>query len=190
MTNQFQGDINRDDQLILVDENDVQVGTASKQAVHSEGLLHRAFSVVLYRTCETGIDILLTQRAKTKYHSGGLWTNACCSHPRDGEELPFATVRRVKEELGIVIDPPEEIGAFIYRAEFDNGLIEHEYDHIFVGMYDGSYSPDPEEVDCIRWIQAEDLKNELATRANEYTAWAPRVLTTALDWLDNNAQPS
>ena len=128
--------------IILVNEEDVQVGTMEKMEVHERGLLHRAFSVFIFNKAG---EMLLQQRALSKYHSGGLWTNACCSHPRPGEKTEDAAARRLFEELGFGTELRFAF-SFTYKAAFDNGLTEHEFDHVFVGHFDGPLRPDPKEV--------------------------------------------
>lgn len=164
-----------EDQLILVDIFDRQIGTGQKLAVHQKGRLHRAFSVFVYR----GNEMLLQKRSSGKYHSGGLWTNACCSHPRQGEELTEAVKRRLQEELGIGL-PVEELYSFVYRTQFENGLTEFEYDHVFLGEYEGDIQLNEEEASEIRWIDMDELAEELWKHPEQYTAWfliaAPRVL--------------
>ena len=184
----FAHDASRSDLLILVDENDREQGTATKQEAHTQGLLHRAFSVVLLRSTNDDVELLLTQRAFEKYHSGGLWTNSCCSHPRSGENLGQAVIRRVQEELGASIEAPFEIGSFVYRADFENGLVEHEYDHVSIAWFEGVCAPDPTEVASIRWITCADLKRELESFPERFTAWAPRVLALAMDWIETHAE--
>ena len=120
-------------QVILVDVNDRQIGIMEKMKAHQQGSLHRAFSVFIFN--KKG-EMLLQQRALNKYHSGGLWTNACCSHPLPGEETIAAAKRRLQEELGFEI-PVEKVFDFVYKADFDNGLTEHEFDHVYVGEFEG-----------------------------------------------------
>lgn len=164
-----------EDQLILVDIFDRQTGTGQKLAVHQKGRLHRAFSVFIYR----GNQMLLQKRSIGKYHSGGLWTNACCSHPRQGEELAKAVERRLQEELGAGL-PVEELYSFVYRAQFENGLTEYEYDHVFLGEYDGEILLNEEEASEIRWVDMDALAEDLREHPEQYTAWfliaAPQVL--------------
>lgn len=175
-----------EDELILVDGLDRQVGSASKARAHAEGLLHRAFSVVLVRADGR---LLLSRRAEGKYHSGGLWANSCCSHPRVGEAVPDAAERRVREELGCGVAPGtlREIGAYVYRAVFANGLVEYEYDHVLLaridavaGDEDAALAPDPAEVGETRWISPAGLAAELAARPEAFAAWASGVLAMAL----------
>lgn len=174
------GDSARDDMLILVDGLDCEIGTESKWRTHAEGLLHRAFSVVLVRDGATGPEVLLAQRAAGKYHSAGLWANSCCSHPRAGEQLLDAAYRRVSEELGCKAAGLREIAAFAYRAEFEDGLCEYEYDHVLVGSCEGELAPDPTEVGDVRWVGFDALAAELAEEPRKFAAWAPMVLTIAL----------
>lgn len=171
----------RDDLLVVVDGLDRKTGTATKVRAHAEGLLHRAFSVVLLRDGESGPELLLSKRASCKYHSGGLWANSCCSHPRDAEDLLEAAQRRLHEELGCSAEHLREIGAFVYRAAFDNGLCEHEYDHVLLGHCVGEPSPDPSETSETRWISFDGLAAELANEPQNFSAWAPTVLTLAMN---------
>lgn len=170
----------RDVQLVLVDGLDRPRGTASKWEAHARGLLHRAFSVVLTREGTSGVEVLLSRRAEGKYHSAGLWANSCCSHPRVGEGLLDAAARRVHEELGCGVADLHEIAAFVYRAEFENGLTEHEYDHVLVGRLEGELEPDPAEVSSTRWVGVGELATELAESPCSFSAWAPMVLSMAL----------
>lgn len=180
MNDKMAADPARDDLLILVDETDRELGTDTKRGAHEKGSLHRAFSVVLVREGESGPEVLLVKRAHGKYHSGGLWTNSCCSHPRAGEELEAAVLRRMPEELGCEADELREIGAFVYRAEFDNGLTEHEFDHVFLATSASDPVPDPEEAEEIRWITPDELERMLEEQPGTFTAWAPQVLRMAL----------
>lgn len=180
MSDLFARDAARDDQLILVDGLDRPMGSASKAKAHAEGLLHRAFSVVLTREGEQGLELLLSQRAEGKYHSAGLWANSCCSHPRMGEVTLDAAYRRVREELGCEAEGLQEIGAFVYRAPFENGLVEYEYDHVFVGSCLGRVDAVPSEVGATRWVSCEQLAQELAENPDAFSAWAYTVLSMAL----------
>jgi isopentenyl-diphosphate delta-isomerase len=154
-------------QVILVDENDNPVGVGEKMETHKKGLLHRAFSVFIFNAKG---EMLLQQRAIGKYHSSGLWTNACCSHPYPGEETLVAAQRRLKEEVGFNT-PLEKVFDFVYRAEFDNGLTEHEFDHVFVGEYDGSIDFNKEEVMDVCYKNMKDVRHSLQTHPQKYTAW-------------------
>jgi isopentenyl-diphosphate Delta-isomerase len=156
-----------EDEVILVNEADEELGAMEKMEAHRKALLHRAFSVFIFNSRG---EMLLQQRAMGKYHSGGLWTNACCSHPRPGETVEEAAIRRTREELGI---QPElkRVFAFTYRADFDNGLTEHEYDHVLVGQFDGDLHPDPDEVIDYCYLQMNDIREDLETHPGKYTEW-------------------
>ena len=170
----------RDDLLILVDGRDREIGTATKLQAHVEGTLHRAFSVVLLRDGAEGPELLLAKRSMAKYHSGGLWANSCCSHPRVGEETIEAAYRRVHEELGCDAVDLREIAAFAYRAEFDNGLCEHEFDHVVIGRCKGDIVPDPAEASDVRWIDFDTLASELMSEPTKFAVWAPIVFTMTM----------
>ncbi|MDZ4794078.1 MAG: isopentenyl-diphosphate Delta-isomerase [Bacteroidota bacterium] len=154
-------------QVILVDVNDRPTGTMEKMEAHKKGLLHRAFSVFIFNSKG---EMLLQQRAVSKYHSGGLWTNACCSHPSPGEETLPAAQRRLKEEMGFET-AVEKITDFVYKADFDNGLTEHEFDHVFAGEYQGPMELNKEEVmDCC-YKEMSEIHQNLVTSPGKYTAW-------------------
>lgn len=153
--------------IILVDENDNVTGTAEKMEVHSKGLLHRAFSVVLF---DKHGRMLLQKRAAQKYHSPGLWTNACCSHPRLGETNDEAARRRLGEELNVVSDL-HFIYSFIYRADLENGLIEHEYDHVYWGYTSQEVKFNTDEVEDIRYMTLSDINKDIEYNPEEYTVW-------------------
>ena len=161
--------------LILVDLDDRETGQGEKMAVHRRGLLHRAFSVFLF----DGDRLLVQRRAAGKYHCAGLWANTCCSHPRPGEELEDAVKRRLREEAGIECEV-KEVFSFVYKHRFAEDLYEHEFDHVFLGVYDGAFIPNPEEVADFRWITVEELKADLAGHPEKYAPWfriaAPRVM--------------
>jgi isopentenyl-diphosphate delta-isomerase len=154
-------------EVILVDVNDRPTGTMEKMEAHEKGLLHRAFSVFLFNSKG---EMLLQQRAITKYHSGGLWTNACCSHPYPGEETIRAAHRRLKEELGFET-AVKKIFDFVYKADFNNGLTEYEFDHVFAGDYEGPIHFNTEEVmdTCYKSLSA--IHQDLQTHPGHYTAW-------------------
>ena len=166
-------------EVVLVDMYDKEKGTMEKMKAHREGLLHRAFSVFLYR----GDEILLQRRARTKYHCGGLWTNTCCSHPGLGEDTEESARERLLEEMGIDAGPLREIHAFVYRAPFPNGLTEYEYDHVFVATYDGEASFDSGEVEEVRWVRLEDLMRDVETHPEDYTPWFLIALKPVADYL-------
>ena len=163
------------DELILVDVFDRPLGTASKAECHRRGLLHRAFSVFLYRDGKMAIQ----QRAMDKYHSGGLWSNSCCSHPRPGESLPQAVQRRLGEELGVSC-PFRELFSFVYHHQFQENLFEYEFDHVFVGAYHGEIALNPQEAMALKWVPFGELAEDLRTNPQRYSVWflsaAPKVL--------------
>ena len=155
------------DKLILVDENDVPIGTIEKMEAHQKALLHRAFSVFIFNT---NGEMLLQQRAIDKYHSGGLWTNTCCSHPYERQETKPAAEKRLQEEMGFTTELTK-VFDFIYKAPFDNGLTEHEYDHVFTGKYDGVVIPDKSEVENYCFMSIEGIKESMQLYPEKYTVW-------------------
>lgn len=164
------------ERVILVDAGDTPVGTAEKLTAHREGRLHRAFSVFVLND---GDEVLLQRRAEGKYHSGGLWSNTCCSHPRPGEETEVAARRRLEEEMGFVC-PLEPAFEMVYRADVGGGLVEYEYDHIFLGRWNGGPDPDPAEVAGWRWVGLPELREEVARTPRRFTYWF-RVALLELD---------
>ncbi len=156
-----------EEQIILVDEDDRELGLAPKLEAHVKGLRHRAISVVIV---DGRGRMLLQRRALGKYHSGGLWTNACCTHPRAGEEVAAAARRRLAEELGVDCELKFALRTH-YRAEVGNGLIEDEIVHLFLGAYDGAVRPDLAEVAAFDWVSRADLRARIAARAEAYTYW-------------------
>ncbi len=160
------------EQVILVDENDNEIGLGEKMEVHKEGKLHRAFSVFVFNSKG---ETMLQRRAKTKYHGGGLWSNTCCSHPRKGEAPASAAKRRLNEEMGFSCDL-KELYWFIYKTDVSNGLIEHELDHVFVGRFDGQPKINPEEVGEWKWVGLEELKNDMGKNPENYTFWFKKVM--------------
>jgi isopentenyl-diphosphate delta-isomerase len=157
----------RRDQVVLVDDQDRGIGTCPKLAAHLEGRLHRAISVFV---TDPGQRLLLQRRAITKYHSGGLWSNTCCTHPGPGEPPEAAAHRRLREEMGFDCDL-ECSGSIIYRAELAGGLAEHEYDHLFVGRFEGTPNADPREVAGWRWAGLAELAAQRTANAEAYTPW-------------------
>lgn len=153
--------------VILVDELDNAIGTMEKIEAHQKGILHRAFSVLLFNS--TG-EILLQKRAIAKYHSGGLWTNTCCSHPLPGESMLEATRRKLIQEMGIDMIP-EFAYKFIYKTNLDNNLIEHEYDHVFIGTYDGDPIINNEEVEDWKFTDLPTLRTDIKENPEAYTFW-------------------
>lgn len=156
-----------EEKVVLVNEKDEQIGLMPKMEAHEKAVLHRAFSVFIFNDKN---ELMLQQRALTKYHSPGLWTNTCCSHQRDGESNLQAGKRRLQEEMGFVTDL-KETTSFIYKAPFDNGLTEHEFDHIMVGHYNDAPVINPEEVESWKWMLVEDVKDDMAKHPEEYTEW-------------------
>ncbi len=154
-------------EVILVDENDRPTGSMEKLEAHQKGLLHRAFSVFIINS--EG-QMLLQKRASGKYHSGGLWTNACCSHPSPGENTAASAERRLQEEMGFSC-PLVELDQFKYCAHFENGLTEHEYDHIFLGTYNGAVSVNKEEVEDYQWHSVQEIERLLDTEKEKFTYW-------------------
>lgn len=156
-----------EEHVILVDTSDQPIGLMPKLEAHEKGVLHRAFSVFILNN--EG-QLMLQQRALHKYHSPGLWTNTCCSHQRDGESNLAAGKRRLKEEMGFVTEL-REVTSFIYKAPFDNGLTEHELDHIMIGQYEGTPSINPEEVADWKWMDIEDVRSDIKEYPQRYTVW-------------------
>jgi len=154
-------------QLIQVDAADRIVGTVEKMQAHRQGLLHRAFSVFLFTPDGRWI---LQQRALSKYHSGGLWSNACCGHPLAGEETAGAARRRLSYEMGVDCELTE-VFAFTYRAELSNGLIEHEVDHVFTGTTAATPAPDPQEVMSWKMLRAAEVRDDVLRHDRRYTEW-------------------
>lgn len=161
--------VTREDEtlVIAVDEHDRQTGTLEKMAAHRRGVLHRAFSIFVFD--EAG-RLLLQRRARGKYHSGGLWSNTCCSHPRVGEPLLRAAHRRLREEMGFDC-PLDRLFGFVYRAALGGGLVEHEYDHVLAGRFRGTPAPDANEVDDWKWESLPAVRSRLAERPDAFTAW-------------------
>lgn len=155
------------EQIILVDELDNAIGTMEKMEAHEKGLLHRAFSVFIFNSKG---ELLLQQRALTKYHSAGLWTNTCCSHPRPNEKTLDAAKRRLKEEMGLTCDLHHKT-SFIYKTNFDNGLTEHEFDHVFFGNCDQDPSINPEEVESFLWMDTREIMDDIEKDPEKYTSW-------------------
>ena len=154
-------------EVILVNEKDEQVGTMEKMEAHVKGLLHRAFSIFIFNNKG---EMLLQQRANGKYHNGGLWTNTCCSHPLPGESVSVAAKRRLQEEMGFTTSLSSAF-TFVYKATFDNGLTEYEYDHVFTGVYDGAVQTNPVEVSDYCYKTIDDIEASLVTHPQKYTEW-------------------
>lgn len=154
------------EELILVNYDDEEIGYADKMHVHREGLLHRAFSVFIVHNGK----MLIQKRNPFKYHSGGLWANACCSHPRKGEELMQAVHRRLQEELGFDCEV-KKLCDFVYRTVFPDHLCEYEYDHVFLGEYSGEVELNEEEASEIKWIDIEELKDLVVNKPEDFASW-------------------
>ncbi|RCS26784.1 isopentenyl-diphosphate Delta-isomerase [Polaribacter sp. WD7] len=153
--------------VVLVDKQDNPIGLMPKMEAHEKAVLHRAFSVFIFN--EKG-ELMLQQRAAHKYHSPLLWTNTCCSHQRDGESNLEAGKRRLEEEMGFVTEI-KEVFSFIYKAPFDNGLTEHELDHVMVGKFDGEPKINKDEVEAYKWMKLEDVKSDIEQNPTLYTEW-------------------
>ena len=156
-----------EENVILVDELDNQLGLMPKMQAHEKAVLHRAFSVFIFN--DKG-ELMLQQRAAHKYHSPLLWTNTCCSHQRDGESNIEAGKRRLIEEMGFKTNL-KEIFSFVYKAQFDNGLTEHELDHVMIGNFNGVPKINPDEVASYKWMTLEAVKKDIELQPNIYTAW-------------------
>lgn len=171
----------RTKQVITVDANDQQIGTSEKILAHQKGLLHRAFSVFIFRIRNNKLEVLLQKRANNKYHCAGLWTNTCCSHPAPGEDTLKAANHRLQQEMGLDCQL-FEVGAFRYRADVGNGLVEHEIDHVFIGHYNAEVvHPDPQEVADYRWVTIEELLISIAQQPMLYTPWLQQALTLIVE---------
>ncbi|UTW64857.1 isopentenyl-diphosphate Delta-isomerase [bacterium SCSIO 12643] len=156
-----------EEQVVLVDQEDNQIGLMGKMEAHEKGLLHRAFSIFVFNSKG---ELLIQQRAHTKYHSAGEWANTCCSHQRDGESTLDAAHRRLQEEMGFDVEL-NEVFSFTYKKEFGNGLTEHEFDHVIFGQYDDAPVMNPEEVADWKYISIEDLKKDIELEPEKYTIW-------------------
>lgn len=184
----------QEDQLILVDLMDRPQGSMGKLACHQQARLHRAFSLFLYRGSAGTLQLLLQRRAQGKYHSGGLLANSVCSHPRVGEALADAVPRRLTQELGVPAAVAaslgyDEVGSFVYRSPYGNGLTEFEYDHVFVAPYNGPLAPDPKEVEAIAWVDAKEALADLQAHPSRYASWFLTAAPMACAWLAAHARP-
>ncbi|MDX8552794.1 isopentenyl-diphosphate Delta-isomerase [Tenacibaculum sp. 1B UA] len=165
------------EQVILVDQQDNPIGLMEKIEAHEKALLHRAFSVFVFNDKN---ELMLQQRAAEKYHSPLLWTNTCCSHQRDGESNIEAGKRRLQEEMGFSCEL-EEVFSFIYKAPFDNGLTEHEYDHVMIGRFNDEPIVNPEEVASYKWMPLVEVKNDIENHPERYTAWFKIIFKESYD---------
>ncbi len=158
--------------VVLVDEKDREVGVMEKIEAHRKGLLHRAFSIFVFNSKG---ELLLQKRARTKYHSAGLWSNTCCSHPRPGESVLEAAHRRLKEEMGFDCEL-KVVDKLIYSVEFENGLKENEYDYLIIGFWEGEPKPNPDEVEEWKWVSLEEVKEDIRKNPEKYTYWFKKAL--------------
>jgi isopentenyl-diphosphate delta-isomerase len=162
--------------VILVDDIDQQTGTAEKLDAHRSGALHRAFSIVIWNSDGR---MLLQQRALSKYHSAGLWTNTCCGHPRPNEDVAAAAARRLVEEMGLHC-PLTALGTIRYRTEFSNGLIEHEIVHVYRGLHNGDVFPNPDEANAYAWRTLDEVRGDVAAAPGDYSVWFQQYV--AAEW--------
>ena len=169
------------EELILVNEKDEPISTMEKMEVHQKSLLHRAFSVFIFN--QKG-EMLLQQRAINKYHSAGLWTNACCSHPKPGEDTETGALRRLYEELGFYT-PLEKIFDFIYKSSFENGLTEFEFDHVFAGYYEGLIIPNPDEVYDYCFMSMDEIESSLSVQPKKFSTWFQIAFPKVKSWKEN-----
>lgn len=166
--------------LIQVDKNDTPIGLIEKQDAHVKGVLHRAFSIFVFRKQGSSYELLLQQRASSKYHSGGLWTNTCCSHAEPGISLEETAQKRLKEEMGFTC-PLQYVDSFYYKAVFENGMIEHEIDHVFVSIHDPkTIHVDPSEADSWEWVAVNTIQKRLKANEASFTAWFPQAFEIAI----------
>lgn len=174
-----------DQHILLVNEQDEPVGTMEKMETHRKGLLHRAFSVFIF---DGKGRMLLQQRARQKYHGGGLWTNACCSHPYPEEVVAMAAIRRLQEELGFETKL-EKLFDFIYRAEVENGLIEHELDHVFTGQFNGMIVPNSDEVADYTFMEMSEIGVSLQRHPHKFTTWFRLIFPKMEQWWQTTYGP-
>ena len=166
--------------VVLVDQDDQKLGLMEKQQAHVAGLLHRAFSVCVFNS---NGELMIQQRAASKYHSPTLWTNTCCSHPRDNETYEQAAHRRLQEEMGFDCDLEFKF-SFIYKAHLDNNLTEHELDHVFIGTFDEEPQLNPDEVMAYRWVDLMDLKKDIEKNPQNYTAWFKIIFENYVSYIE------
>ncbi len=170
------------EKVILVDTNDVPIGSMEKMAAHEQGVLHRAFSVFVLNDNN---EVMLQQRAVHKYHSPLLWTNTCCSHQRAGETNIQAGKRRLLEEMGFETEL-KELFHFIYKAPFENGLTEHELDHVMIGYYNNTPKINLEEVENWKWMKIDDIKHDIQLHPNQYTVWFKIIFDKFYHYLEDH----
>ncbi len=170
------------EEVILVDKDDVEIGVMEKMEAHQKGELHRAFSIFIFNEND---ELMLQQRASSKYHSGGLWTNTCCSHPRKGESTEEAAHRRLKEEMGFDCEL-KEIFAFTYNTDVGQGLFEHEYDHVFIGKYNKVAEINTEEVEDYKFKKLSGLTMDVLMSPNDFTKWFIIAFGKMIEYLNSN----
>lgn len=170
--------------IICVDNTDTEVGYIEKMDAHIKGILHRALSIFIFNDKK---ELLLQKRYSGKYHSPNLWTNTCCTHPNKNENIVSAAKRRLQEEMGFSCDL-KEVFSFIYYIEFDNGLIEHEFDHVFFGIYSGEVNTNPLEVEECKWISLDKLKLDLKSNPEKYTFWFRYMFDNHLKDIEENLE--
>ncbi len=168
--------------VVLVDRDDNVLGTMKKMEAHETGILHRAFSIFVFNSKG---ELLLHQRALSKYHSPGLWTNTCCSHPRLDEDVMENAHQRLVEEMGFDCELTEAF-SFLYRADVGQGLTEHEYDHVFIGKYDGEPEINPDEVEDYKYMSMEDLRDDIENHPANYTEWFKIAFEKVEEYLKKN----
>ena len=168
--------------IICVDKNDNEVGHIEKMDAHIKGLLHRALSIFIFNEKN---EPLLQKRYSGKYHSPGLWTNTCCTHPNKDESTDDAAIRRLQEEMGFSCDL-KEVFSFMYYIKFDNDLIEHEFDHVYFGRYSNEISINPLEVEDYKWISLDNIKVDLKTNPDNYTFWFKYIIENHIKEIEEN----
>ena len=166
------------DKIVEVDFLDNSIREVTKEQAHKEGIMHRAFSVILHNENK----ILMQQRALDKYHCGGLWTNTCCSHPRWNENINDAVKRRLSEEMDIEVGV-DELFSFTYYYKFENGLTEFEYDHVFVGEYSGNFKINKDEAEEAKWVDLDELKEWMKNKPSEFTPWFIVIMPKLIEYL-------
>jgi len=171
-----------EEKVILVNENDEPIGLMPKMKAHEKALLHRAFSVFILNDKN---ELMLQQRAADKYHSPLLWANTCCSHQRENETNIEAGNRRLQEEMGFSAEL-KELFSFIYKAPFDNGLTEHELDHVMLGYYDGEPTINPEEVEAWKWMDIDEVRKDIQQNPDIYTAWFKIIFNEFYHFLEEH----
>lgn len=170
-----------EEHLTEVDQWDNEIGSIEKMKAHRNGVLHRAFSIFIFNNNQ----LLLQKRNANKYHSPGLWTNTCCSHPRYGEDLQKAIYRRLEEEMGFTCDL-KEVFSFVYQVQFQDELFEHEYDHVFIGKYEGEVSPCKDEVEDFKWAHIGEIKSDIGDNPQNYTYWFKHILQRVESYIESN----